>query len=220
MSTTPDSSPQEKVQEALTLLEIHAEQFFGMREIANKHEHPNPTDTRAWSQILISCLTGIPGLGRKKGADLADGSDVKAANVWDAIDTPRFNGCLKAGTQASSSDNISSLDAMPNLYFVLWDKNPATRRPRCRVWVVRTQHDAHYRRIAEIWYGKKARGEIVSNNFQLHPPRNLNTNIFRNTCGNLEYPLLFSAEYNGTNYLLTHFNEAIINSGCCTELDE
>ena len=220
MSTPPDSSPQEKIQEALTLLEIHAEQFFGMREIANKHEHPNPTDTRAWSQILISCLTGIPGVGRKKGADLADGSDVKAANVWDAIDTPRFNGCLKAGTQASSSDNISSLDEMPNLYFVLWDKNPATRRPRCRVWVVRTQHDAQYRRIAEIWYGKKARGEIISNNFQLHPPRNLNTNVFRNTCGNLEYPLLFSAEYNATNYQLTHFNAAIINSGCCTKLDD
>lgn len=220
MSIAPDSSPLEKIQEALTLLEIHAEQFFGMRDIANKHEHPNPTDTRAWSQILISCLTGIPGLGRKKGADLADGSDVKAANVWDAIDTPRFNGCLKAGTQASSSDSISSLDEMPNLYFVLWDYSPTTGRPRCRVWVVRTQHDDQYRRIAEIWYGKKARGEITSNNFQLHPPRNRNSNVLRNTCGNLEYPLLFSAEYNDTNYELTHFNEAILISGCCTELDE
>lgn len=191
-----------------------------MRDIARKHEHPNPTDTRAWSQILISCLTGIPGLGRKKGADLADGSDVKAANVWDAIDTPRFNGCIKAGTQASSSDSISSLDHMPNLYFVLWDKNPLSRKPRCRVWVVRTQHDPEFRRIAGIWYGKKDRGEIVSNNFQLHPPRNLNSNVFRNSCGNLEYPLLFSAEYSGASYELTHFNGAIVNSGCCTKLDE
>ena len=57
-----------------------------------------PVDLRGWSQIIVSVLTGIKGIARKKGADLEDGSDVKAANTWEAIDTPRFNGVIKAGT--------------------------------------------------------------------------------------------------------------------------
>lgn len=33
-------------------------------------------------QILVSLITGINGLGRRKGSDLSDGSDVKSVNVW------------------------------------------------------------------------------------------------------------------------------------------
>jgi len=79
-------------------------------------------DTRGWSQVLASILSGIKGLERKKGADLDDGSDVKGANTWKAIDTPRFNGVIKAGTKAATSDKLESLDDMPCLYLVLWDE--------------------------------------------------------------------------------------------------
>ena len=66
---------------------------------------------------------GLPG---KKGADLVDGSDVKAVNTWEAIDTPRFNGVLKAGTKSASAGKLLSLDVVPYLFFVLWDHRSRT----------------------------------------------------------------------------------------------
>jgi len=132
-------------------------------------------------------------VARQKGPDLADGSDVKGALTWEAIDTPRFNGVLKAGTNAEYSDRIESLDGMPNLYFVLWDQT-IRNTYRCRVWVVRASQDAAFRAMCGAWYDKRTAGTIKSNNFQLHPPRGLDTDIFRNNCGNLSYPLFFSAE--------------------------
>src|SRR6266446_6392100 len=100
---------------ALELLDLHYRSFYGVAEIARETDHPVPVDTRAWSQILVSVLTGIKGLKRKKGADLVDGSDVKGANTWEAIDTPRFNGVIKAGTQSATAGRLESLDAMPFL---------------------------------------------------------------------------------------------------------
>jgi len=141
-------------------------------------------DTRGWSQIIVSTLIGVKGLARQKGADLADGSDVKGANTWKAIDTPRFNGVIKAGTKADVSDKLDSLDGMPHLYLVLWDETVRSTA-RCRIWVVRTQRDKLFRGMCASWYVKRASGEIRSNNFQLHPPRGRDTNIIRNTCGNL-----------------------------------
>jgi hypothetical protein len=83
--------------EVIELLTLHRQSFYDAAKIAETTAHPVPTDTRSWSQILVSLLTGIKGMARKNGADLADGSDVKAANLWLAIDTPRFNGCVKSG---------------------------------------------------------------------------------------------------------------------------
>jgi hypothetical protein len=51
----------------------------------------------------------------------------------------------------------------------------------------------------------KQEGKIVSNNFQLLPPRNLDTKVIRNTSGNLEYPLYFSAEMIDGRFNLTTF---------------
>ena len=89
----------ENIEKALEFLNLHHQAYFDAQPYADKTEHPTPDDSRAWSQILVSLLSGINGLARKKGADLADGSDVKAANTWGAIDTPRFNGVIKAGTK-------------------------------------------------------------------------------------------------------------------------
>ena len=100
---------------------MHRKSFYDAIEVANKTAHPVPSDTRAWSQILVSLLTGINGIARKKGADLADGSDVKAANLWQAIDTPRFNGCIKSGRKGDMG-NIEGRNEMPHLFFVMWDK--------------------------------------------------------------------------------------------------
>ncbi len=200
---------------SLRLLDEHYDAFYSVVDVARETGHPVPMDTRGWSQIIVSVLTGIKGLERKKGADLDDGSDVKGANTWEAIDTPRFNGVIKAGTQAAYSDSIDSLDMMPFLFFVLWDKN-AIAQCRCRIWVVRTQVDTEFRRMCENWYRDRISGVIRSNNFQLHPPRGKDTNVFRNTYGNLLYPLLFCAVRNDSGYNVVSHDPNMLLSGICT----
>lgn len=203
------------IQDALNLLNLHYQGFYAVSQFATATAHPVPTDSRGWSQILVSMLTGIAGRARAKGSDLIDGSDVKAANTWEAIDTPRFNGVIKAGTKASSAGKLASLDDMPFLFFVLWDNAPTTNQHRCRVWAVRCKTDPAFRAMCGSWYDKVDSGEIVSNNFQLHPPRGTDSNVFRNTCGNLEYPLLFHAEFVSGSYQLVHYDAAVLMTGVC-----
>ena len=208
------------LQDILKFLNMHHRFFFTAKKYADKTAQPTPEDSRAWSQILISLLTGVKGLGRQKGPDFFDGSDVKAANTWGAIDTPRFNGCIKSGTLSSVSDSMDSLDQMPHLYFVLWDNEPETKKERTRIWAVNTQTDPLFREVCKLWYQKRKNGEITSNNFQLHPPRNRNSNIFTNTCGNLSYPLVMDARWNGKTYEIVCFDEEAIENGQCKEIDE
>ncbi|MGP4947694.1 MULTISPECIES: MamI family restriction endonuclease [Bacillus] len=204
------------MEQVLDFLKLHHESFFNAHQYANQTAQPTPEDSRAWSQILVSLLTGINGLGRKKGSDLLDGSDVKAANTWGAIDTPRFNGVIKSGTKSTLSGKMEFLDTMPYLFFVLWDNEPQTNKERTRVWVVQPPKDTTFRGICEEWYKLRSNGEIRSDNFQLHPPRNKNSNEFRNTCGNLNYPLLFCALWNGEEYELSEYNESVLETGNCT----
>lgn len=204
-----------KLSETIQLLQIHYEAYKKIKPFADKYKHPHPTDTRGWSQILVSALTGINGYERKKGPDLEDGSDVKAANCWDAIDTPRFNGCIKAGTQSSTANSLESLSKMPFLFFVMWDASEKTKKLRCRIWVVNTQKDENFRDIAKKWYAQRAAGIIKSDNFQLHPPRNLDHNIFRNNCGHLEYPLYFESRLEDKTFEPTFYDEdALLNARC------
>jgi hypothetical protein len=203
--------------EALELLDAHYEAFHTVAPLADKTGHPVPMDTRGWSQVLVSTLTGIRGLDRKKGADLVDGSDVKGANTWSAIDTPRFNGVIKAGRKADDGNDITCLDSMPHLYFVLWDETERDTA-RCRIWAVRTKEDDRFRSMCSAWYAKRESGEIRSDNFQLHPPRGLDSNVIRNSCGNLSYPLLFAAErQSGGQYETTHLDLSVIETGACAE---
>lgn len=205
-------------QKALALLDLHFESFYAVEPYATETGHPVPMDTRGWSQIIVSTLCGVKGLKRQKGADLGDGSDVKGANTWKAIDTPRFNGVIKAGTKATTSDKIDSLDGMPHLYLVLWDETQRDTA-RCRIWAVRPQQDAVFREMCASWYEKRASGKIMSTNFQLHPPRGKDTNIIRNTCGNLIYPLYFSAERaKGEKYKLLQFDTKVLHSGTCAKV--
>jgi hypothetical protein len=214
------SADRNKLRQILELLERHYQSFYSVVDVATATGHPVPVDTRGWSQILVSVLTGTKGLVRKKGADLDDGSDVKGANTWEAIDTPRFNGVIKAGTKAAHSDKIESLDTMPHLFFVLWDKK-STGAHRCRIWCVRPQKDTLFRNMCEAWYDARLAGKIRSNNFQLHPPRGKDTNIFRNRCGNLIYPLLFAAERdeNSGNWHVTANSPDFLQSGICEKAD-
>lgn len=205
-----------RVQRALEVLDLHYDSFFAVAPIATSVGHPVPVDTRGWSQILVSVLCGLNGLARRKGADLEDGSDVKAANTWEAIDTPRFNGVLKAGTQAAHSGKIESLNAMPFLFLVLWDHAPVRAHARCRIWVVRPQRDKIFRAMCQSWFEQRKQGKIKSNNFQLHPPRGRDSNIIRNSCGNLEYPLYFCAERaEDETYRLITFDEQVLSVGQC-----
>jgi hypothetical protein len=214
--------------ETLELLNIHHEAFWRAAPLASKTGHPVPSDSRGWSQIIVSALTGIPGMKRQKGQDLADGSDVKAANTWESIDTPRFNGVLKAGTKAEHAGKLTFLDSVPFIFFAFWDHD-SNQACRFRLWVVRTQVDPLFRQMAEAWYkaaengialkasGQKLRkGEdIGSNNFQLHPPRGKDTNEIRNMLGTFEYPLLFAAVEEGGNYKKIHMDISALFSGLC-----
>ena len=206
--------PAPELAPALDLLKLHHESFFNAAEFAEATDHPVPSDTRAWSQILVSLLTGIKGMARKKGADFADGSDVKGANVWLAIDTPRFNGCIKSGRKGDKG-NMKSLDGIPWLFFVLWDHEPTHKRERCRVWVVRPCGDAQFRRMCAKWYQQRDDGVIKSDNFQLHPPRNKDSDVFTNECGNLSYPLLFGAHWVGNGYTVVTYNPDALTAKVC-----
>lgn len=201
----------------LGLLDHHYQSFFSVVEVARRTGHPVPMDTRGWSQIIVSVLTGINGIERKKGADLADGSDVKGANTWEAIDTPRFNGVIKAGTHANYSDSMTYLDKTPFLFFVLWDIDPSARH-RCRIWVVQPPDDPEFRTMCERWYEARATGEITSTNFQLHPPRGQDIDVIRNSFGSLTYPLLLSATRDDERFVLQQYNPEVLEGGRCRAL--
>lgn len=202
----------------IEFLNEHHRAFFALEPYATETGHTTPSDTKSASEVLISLLTGIRGRDRQKGSDFEDGSDVKAANVWEAIDTPRFNGCAPAGRLSATSrkeENLSAFADIPYLFFVLWDY--AGKGHRCRVWVVRTQHDTEFRNVVSEWYEKRMSGEIKSTNFQLHPPRNKNDNVIRNSCGNLSYPLLFRADNTGEGYRVVTHDEDTLKRGMCTK---
>lgn len=198
----------------LGLLDHHYHSFYSVVEVARRTGHPVPMDTRGWSQIVVSVLTGINGIERKKGADLEDGSDVKGANTWEAIDTPRFNGVIKSGTHANHSDSMAYLDNTPFIFLVLWDIDLASRR-RCRIWAVRPPDDPQFRVMCERWYKARASGEISSTNFQLHPPRGQDNDIIRNSYGTLVYPLLFSAIRKDERFVPQRYSPDVMRDGLC-----
>lgn len=206
------------MQDVINLLNMHHRFFFYAKHYADLTAQPTPEDSRAWSQILISLLTGINGLGRQKGSDLIDGSDVKSANAWGAIDYPRFNGCIKAGTLSPHSGRMLSLDHMPYLFFVLWDNEPKSGTERTRIWAVQTQKDTLFRSICQDWYCQRLDGYIHSNNFQLHAPINQNSNTFTNRCGNLNYPLFLEALWINDTYDVTFYDPNVLKYGKCTEI--
>lgn len=207
----------DKLQRAVDFINLHYQSFYAAAPFARETGHPVPCDTRGWSQILVSLLTGLKGKGREKGPDFTDGSDVKAANTWEAIDTPRFNGVIKAGTKAATAGKLESLDAVPYLFFVLWDRSSVTERPRCRVWCVRPQRDKLFRAMCKAWYSQADSGDIVSRNFQLHPPRGKDSNEITNTCGRLVYPLLLCAEFIDDCFVSVHYDPAAMINGECSQ---
>jgi hypothetical protein len=50
----------------LAFLKLHHDAFFDVKPYADETDHPTPSDSRAWSQILVSMLTGIKGWHVKK----------------------------------------------------------------------------------------------------------------------------------------------------------
>jgi MamI restriction endonuclease len=202
---------------ATRILNLHHKSFYDAKPFADSTGQLVPSDTKAWSQILVCTLTELQGRKREKGSDLEDGSDVKAANCWDAIDYPRFNGCLPTGRtskKAKKSENVGALNDIPFLFFVLWDQRASDHRARCRIWCIRPPSDAAFRKMAKKWYRQRREG-IVSANFQLHPPISTDENVFTNRCGDLEYPLLFCAVRSDKKYRVEVYAPAMLKRGVC-----
>ena len=130
----------------IEVLNSHLEAFKQADKFAKLTQQPTPCDTAKWSQILVSVLTGVGGLSRKKGTDLADGSDVKGGNCWSAIDKPRFNGVVPSGRILSSYNNSENI--YEKIYFVLWDYKDG--RERCRVWCVRPKEDKLFLDVVDL----------------------------------------------------------------------
>ena len=212
------SDSRQRMEATLELLDHHYYTFSSMVKVARRTGHPVPIDTRGWSQIIVSVLTGIKGINRKKGPDLSDDSDVKGANTWEAIDTPRFNNVIKADTQAHHSDSMDYLDNTPCLFFVLWDEN-GFAQPRCRIWVVRPPDDDAFRAVCKRWYDARNGGEISSSNFQLHPPRGQDRDVFRNSYGNLSYPLMLMAIRKNDRFVVQRFDPNQMSDGACEYVD-
>ena len=53
---------------ALYLLEEHFRAFTAAKRFADDTGHTVPSDTKSFSEILVSLLTGIPGRARQKGS--------------------------------------------------------------------------------------------------------------------------------------------------------
>jgi hypothetical protein len=66
------------------------------------------------------------------------------------------------------------------------------------------------------WYAAKKRGTIKSDNFQLHPPRYQDDNVFRNEFGNLSYPLLFCAIRKDSGFESIHYDPEVLTTGQCS----
>lgn len=75
-----------------------------------------------------------------------------------------------------------------------------------------------FRDICSLWYANRRTGKISSNNFQLHPPRNLNSNLIRNTCGNFEMPLLFEARRIDNSFSCVYYDPSVILKGQCKRI--
>ena len=71
--------------------------------------------------------------------------------------------------------------------------------------------------MAGSWYAAREAKEIVSTNFQLHPPRGKDTNTITNKCGNLDYPLLFCAVRGESGYEVQTYDPDVLKSGACTK---
>ena len=206
-------------QHIIDVLNEHKNSYDRAKDFASQTKQPVPTHTVNWSQILISKVTGIMGIDRKKGPDLADGSDVKGASTWGAIDTPRFNGVVPAGRILN--DYVNNHKLYKNIYFVLWDYkvlNDSSERERCRIWCVAPNDDELFKEIVFEWYDQVKTGKIKSTNFQLHPPRSKNSNVFKNNCGALNYPLMMEAIFDTAinGYRLSYLDLDIPSIGRCT----
>jgi hypothetical protein len=69
--------------------------------------------------------------------------------------------------------------------------------------------------MCKKWYDKRKTGEIISSNFQLHPPREKDSDEFHNECGNLLYPLLLWAEHRDGTYTAIKYNPEVMTAGEC-----
>lgn len=121
-------------------------------------------DSGYLGQHLVSLVSGKPGRGRGsrgKGADLADGSEIKIASTLGGVDTPRWNNKLDG--EAAVKTYLTN----PAIYFGLFDTlEKGNDFPvRVRVWRVEPTNDEVFCNTVRTWAGTSSSG-----NFQLHPP--------------------------------------------------
>lgn len=165
--------------------------FGQMRQLLTWKTVTNQTaqlDSGYLAQQLVSVLSGVSGSGwRGKGDDLADGSEIKAANTIQATDTPRWNHSLK------TDDNVRDHLAKPAIFYVLLDTliRDDDAPFRCRVWKVVPQTDMPYRQLVNNWKASRTGSRY---NMQIQPPRWSDTNRAKCLGIEIELPLYFHAQ--------------------------
>ncbi|WP_419840418.1 MamI family restriction endonuclease [Candidatus Poriferisodalis sp.] len=155
-------------------------------------------DSGYLGQHLVSLVSGIPGRGRGsrgKGADLADGSEIKIASTLGGVDKPRWNN--KLNTPQAVDTYLNN----PAIFFSLFD-TPERGKDlpvRVRVWVIEPPQDAVFCNVVRTWAAKHSSG-----NFQLHPPCWSDSDVATNQSGDIALPLAFRAtqlDIRGVDYL-------------------
>lgn len=144
-------------------------------------------DSGYLGQHLVSLVSGLPGRGRGsrgKGADLADGSEIKIASTLGGVDKPRWNNKL------DTPQAVASYLENPAIYFGLLDtlEKGEDFPVRVRVWIVEPSKDEVFCNTVRNWANKQTSG-----NFQLHPPCWSSSNVANNQSGNVSLPLAFRA---------------------------
>jgi len=168
-------------------------------------------DSGYLGQHLVSLLTGKPGRGRGsrgKGADLADGSEIKIASTLGGVDKPRWNNKL------DTPEAVTTYLENPAIYFGLFDtlEKGEDFPVRVRVWIVEPLTDEVFCNTVTTWAAKPSSG-----NFQLHPPCWSDSDVATNQSGNVALPLAFRAiqlDIEGVDYLeVEHWDP---NPGRCS----
>ena len=111
--------------DVLAVLNEHYRSFHAAKPFADRTGHTVPSDTKSFSEGLVSLLTGLPGRRRRKSYDLADGIRRQGREPLGrdrhAV-VQRLRSRRAHDERIPQTNDVTALDDIPFLFFVLWDE--------------------------------------------------------------------------------------------------